>query len=75
MIERFANDTIDVACPSCQRQSTLTIAHLEAEPVSRCSACGGELELDRRGIIEAVKDVDRAMNELKDAIERVNRHL
>ena len=71
----FSNDTLAVPCPACRHATRLPVAVLQQELRYACEQCGSALEIDAEGLVEALRDVDRAIDELRRSVARLARRL
>jgi transposase-like protein len=71
----FSNDTLAVPCPACRHTMRLPVAALEQDFRYVCEQCGSDLEIDADGLVDALRDVDRAIDELERSVARLAKRL
>ena len=53
----------------------LPVAALQQDFRYSCERCGSDVEIDADGLVEALRDVDRAIDELKRSVARLAKRL
>ncbi len=71
----FAEDTLDVACPACSHLTQLSVEWLQTNRHYACGKCGSELDIDGEQLLERLRDVDLAVDNLKSSIDRLKEML
>ena len=75
MATLFANDTLDVVCPACNHLATLSVDWLATNQRYACEKCARDLEIDGKQLLERLRDVDVAVDNLKSSIDRLKEML
>lgn len=71
-MDLFDDVEIEIPCPDCGTLTHKTIGWIKSIGKYACLGCGRGIVLDPSDLIDSLKEVDDAIGDLSDTIDRLN---